>query len=65
MTTLIIDNKKINFSSINELKIYVYENFWYPEIKEEVEESWYKNWKADFEKNSFSNIDELLTDLRK
>jgi hypothetical protein len=65
MTTLIIDDKKINFSSINELKIYVYENFWYPEIKEDVEDSWYENWKVDLEKNSFSNIDELLADLKK
>ena len=66
MTTLILENnQKITFSNINELKVFVFEKFWYPEINPEIEESWYKNSKADFEKKSFSNIDDLLTDLKK
>lgn len=65
MTTLILsDNKKINFSNINELKVFIFEKYWYPEITSEIEESWYKNWKPDFEKKSFSNIDDLLSDLK-
>jgi len=66
MTTLILDNnKKFTFSNTNELRFFVYENFWYPEVISDVEESWYKEWKIDFEKNSFSNIDDLLSDLKR
>ena len=46
MTTITLqDNIKLSkteFSSIYELRFFIYENFWYPEIKEEVEDSWYK-----------------------
>lgn len=66
MTTLTLDNNKTyTFSTINELKFFVFENFWYPKIEEEIEESWYKNWKCDFENKSFSNINDLLADLKK
>jgi hypothetical protein len=65
MTTLLLDNNtKFTFSNINELKIFVYENYWYPEINQKIEETWYKNWKPDFESKTFSNIDELLSDLK-
>lgn len=61
MTTLIIDNKEINFSSINELKIYVYENFWYPEIKEEIEESWNEGWN-DWEE--IKDVKKFISDIK-
>lgn len=38
MTTLILDNNKTyTFSTINELKFFVFEKFWYPENEEETD----------------------------
>lgn len=63
MTTLTLDGNiklsKTHFVNMNELKIYIYENFWYPEIKEEIEESWYKNWKVDLCNEEFTDISEM------
>lgn len=60
MTTLTLDNnKKITFSSINELKIFVFENFWYPEIDEKVEENWHQdknNWEEIRDIKSFISL---------
>jgi len=55
---------KTEFSSIYELRFFIYENFWYPEIRDEIEESWYKNWNLDFDDKKYTNLDELLFDLK-
>lgn len=63
MTTITLkDNVKLqktNFININELKVFIYETFWYPNINSEIEEKWYKNWKLDICEDSFSSIEEM------
>jgi len=63
MTTIILqDNiklEKTNFVNINELKIFIYESFWYPNINSDLEEKWYKNWKLDLCEDSFSSIEDM------
>jgi hypothetical protein len=66
MTTITLDNdvklSKTHFSNIDELKIFIYENFWYPEIKDEVEESWHKDWGDNWEE--IKDIDNYIYSIK-
>lgn len=60
MTTITINEDikilKNNFQNINELKVFIYESFWYPEVNEGIEKSWYKNWKLDLTSEEFNSV---------
>lgn len=63
MATITIEKiwnlQKTHFVDINELKVFIYESFWYPDINSDLEEKWYKNWKLDLCEETFSSVKEM------
>ncbi|MGE4443934.1 MAG: hypothetical protein AB7E37_03005 [Candidatus Altimarinota bacterium] len=63
MATITIEKignlQKTHFVDINELKVFIYESFGYPDINSDLEEKWYKNGKLDLCEETFSSVKEM------